>query len=240
MKPFFISFLVLISSSAACALDDSLFVSFFGDTVKVWNTRVHENCAARFAFSIVFLDSSDIVITECDTVRGKANCDCIFDLRVSFVSLIPANYTVTVYRQYLKQYGYSVDTTILIGSTSFVLANFTPLPAFSISRYQSPCGGVPVAVKEERPATSKEEPISNFPNPFNPSTDVRFTIATFGAAELRVYDVLGHEVTTLVDKSLTPGEYTIHWDAANFPGGVYFYRLVAEGHARSGRMMLLK
>jgi hypothetical protein len=77
----------------------------------------------------------------------------------------------------------------------------------------------------------------NYPNPFNPSTLIPFSVHVSGFTSLKVYDVLGREVATLVNESLTPGSYAVEWDASNVPSGVYFYRLVAEdasaGSARS-------
>lgn len=70
----------------------------------------------------------------------------------------------------------------------------------------------------------------NYPNPFNPATKIRFSLPlTEGDrgrnVRLTVYDILGREITTLVNKILSPGMYEAEWDAVNYPGGVYFYTL---------------
>ena len=67
----------------------------------------------------------------------------------------------------------------------------------------------------------------NYPNPFNPETHFRFSTSDFGLVTLRVYDVLGREVATIVNENLRPGEYTRTWDAGSLPSGVYYYRLTA-------------
>ncbi|MFQ5584017.1 MAG: FG-GAP-like repeat-containing protein, partial [Calditrichia bacterium] len=71
----------------------------------------------------------------------------------------------------------------------------------------------------------------NYPNPFNPVTNLRFRIAEFGFVELKIYDLLGREVKTLVNEQKSPGTYTVQWDGTNDAGqsvasGVYLYRLV--------------
>ena len=67
----------------------------------------------------------------------------------------------------------------------------------------------------------------NYPNPFNPTTDIRFQIADGRLVTLKIYDVLGREVTTLVDEVKQPGTYSVRWDASRFTSGVYFCRITA-------------
>ncbi|MCX6132911.1 MAG: GDSL-type esterase/lipase family protein [Ignavibacteriales bacterium] len=85
----------------------------------------------------------------------------------------------------------------------------------------------------------------NYPNPFNPSTHIRFSIAKTAQTSLRIYDVLGKEVTTLVDDSLQAGDYRVTWDGKDSNGikvvsGTYLCRLTAGDHAISQKMILLK
>jgi choice-of-anchor B domain-containing protein len=90
----------------------------------------------------------------------------------------------------------------------------------------------------------------NFPNPFNPNTKIRFDIPISRGGDavggqgvlvkLVVFDVLGREVITLVDKQLKPGSYEVEWDASNYPSGVYFYKLITESFAETRKMALAK
>ncbi|NLP10691.1 T9SS type A sorting domain-containing protein [bacterium] len=89
----------------------------------------------------------------------------------------------------------------------------------------------------------------NHPNPFNPSTQIPFTLAQPGMVVLTVYDMLGREVKQLVNGSLAAGKHSVQWDGSNERGekaasGVYFYRLQAFGHTHSftqlRRMLLIK
>lgn len=87
----------------------------------------------------------------------------------------------------------------------------------------------------------------NYPNPFNPRTDIRFTISAEKAdrqdarfTSLKIYDVLGREVATLVNEVKQPGEYTISWDAANVPSGIYFYRLTAGRFIETKKLVVMK
>jgi len=80
----------------------------------------------------------------------------------------------------------------------------------------------------------------NYPNPFNPSTNVRFTIADSRFTSLKVYDVLGREVATLVNEVKERGSYSVRWDASNLSGGVYFARLQAGSLVDTKKVVLLK
>ena len=82
----------------------------------------------------------------------------------------------------------------------------------------------------------------NYPNPFNPSTNIQFTIpvGTYGCTSLRVYDVLGKEVATLVNEAMHPGRYGRTFDGTGLASGVYFYRLNSGGFTSVKRLMLLK
>jgi photosystem II stability/assembly factor-like uncharacterized protein len=88
----------------------------------------------------------------------------------------------------------------------------------------------------------------NYPNPFNPVTRIKFTVAngfpirTFGNDKvvLKVLDVLGREVATLVNEKLNPGTYEVTFDGSNYPSGVYFYQLRNENFIETKKLILLK
>lgn len=82
----------------------------------------------------------------------------------------------------------------------------------------------------------------NYPNPFNPTTAIPFSIParTLGRTSLRVYDVLGREVATLVDEVKAPGRYQVTWDASTFSSGLYYSRLTSGSFTETKTMLLLK
>ena len=79
----------------------------------------------------------------------------------------------------------------------------------------------------------------NYPNPFNPSTEIKFSTAAKGVASLKVYDLLGREVATLLNKELEPGSYNLRFDAKDLPSGVYLYTLKVDNFFSQTRKMLL-
>lgn len=80
----------------------------------------------------------------------------------------------------------------------------------------------------------------NYPNPFNPSTKIEYTIPTDGYTELKVYDIMGNSITTLVSEIKPAGSYEIVYDASDIPSGVYFYTLTSGELIISKKMMLVK
>ncbi len=80
----------------------------------------------------------------------------------------------------------------------------------------------------------------NYPNPFNPSTTIQFALPKRSEVMLKIFDLLGREVATLVDEELQPGEYKVVFEAEALSSGVYFYRINAEGFVQTRKLTLLK
>ncbi len=80
----------------------------------------------------------------------------------------------------------------------------------------------------------------NFPNPFNPSTTIEFAVASTQLVTVKVHDMLGREVATLVDHTLNPGLYRTKWNAMDNPSGLYFYTVRAGNETLTRRMALVK
>ncbi len=80
----------------------------------------------------------------------------------------------------------------------------------------------------------------NYPNPFSETTTIRYSVPEEMAVRLRVYDVLGREITTLVDEHLRPGIYTADFDGTELPGGLYVYRIEMAHMTFTRRMMLVR
>jgi hypothetical protein len=95
------------------------------------------------------------------------------------------------------------------------------------------------------PETDNSMPIGyqlsqNYPNPFNPVTNFQFSIANSQLTILKVFDLLGREVVTLVNEVKQPGVYTMNWDASVYPSGVYYYRLQSGIFIETKKLILMK
>ena len=80
----------------------------------------------------------------------------------------------------------------------------------------------------------------NYPNPFNPSTTIEFTLPKSEFVELKVFNILGKEVSTLVSNKLNQGNHTYTFDGKNLASGVYYYQLIAGDFREVKKMILLR
>jgi hypothetical protein len=80
----------------------------------------------------------------------------------------------------------------------------------------------------------------NYPNPFNPSTKIKYQIATSNPVSLKIYDVLGNEVATLINENKSAGNYEVTFDAGNLSSGTYFYKLQTGSFVETKKLLLLK
>ena len=80
----------------------------------------------------------------------------------------------------------------------------------------------------------------NYPNPFNPSTKIKYSVPQTSQVQVKIFDVLGNEIETLVNEEKLAGTYEITWYAESLPSGVYFYRLQVGDFVETKKMLLMK
>jgi hypothetical protein len=80
----------------------------------------------------------------------------------------------------------------------------------------------------------------NYPNPFNPVTTIQFALPVSGHVVIKIYDMLGREVATLIDEDMPAGRHTVPWDASNDASGVYFAHMLSGPFEQTRRMILIK
>ena len=136
-----------------------------------------------------------------------------------------------------------------------IAKNFT-IKLFQKTSYRLTCviytqwinsGGATGITEIENDLLSDFNLLQNYPNPFNPNTTIEFRIADFGFVSLKVFDILGNEVASLVDQYKPAGKYTVEFNSHSglsgireLPSGVYVYQLNAGGFVKSKKMILLK
>jgi hypothetical protein len=80
----------------------------------------------------------------------------------------------------------------------------------------------------------------NYPNPFNPSTKIKYSVPNSSQVVIKIFDILGNEIETLVNEEKPAGTYEVTWYAEQLPSGVYFYQLRAGSFVQTKKMLLLK
>ncbi len=138
-------------------------------------------------------------------------------------------------------WGYIEGAIWEYSSTAYLVrADGTPRSALLwLAQYvkDNPMTGVEITTSGVPSAYQLEQ---NYPNPFNPSTSISFTLPSKSFVSLKVFDLLGREVATLVNEQKPAGTYTQKWNAANVSSGIYFYRLQADKFTETKKLVLLK
>ncbi len=106
--------------------------------------------------------------------------------------------------------------------------------------YLSNFGQFPVGIVEDEFVVSDFYLFQNYPNPFNPSTIIRYQIQNAGIVSLKVFDVLGSEIATLVNEFRNSGTYEVVYDATRLASGIYYYQLKAGSYIETKKMILLR
>lgn len=101
-------------------------------------------------------------------------------------------------------------------------------------------GGYRVGVEEDLVKPDQFALFQNYPNPFNPETTISFTLPFSSLVTLKIYDVLGREVSTVFSGQLSSGKQSLHWNASGLSSGIYFYRLEAGGKSQTKKLVLLR
>ena len=101
-------------------------------------------------------------------------------------------------------------------------------------------GGTLVSVGDGKELSKTFSLDQNYPNPFNPSTKIKFAIPRESHVTVKIYDLLGQEVETLVNEIVQPGNHELFYDGSRLTSGVYFYRLVTDSYTSTKKLILLK
>jgi hypothetical protein len=105
---------------------------------------------------------------------------------------------------------------------------------------KSICSYMPTDVKESLDEFYDYGLSNNYPNPFNPTTTIKYQIPEHNLVSIKVFDILGNEIKTLIDREMSPGKYEVSFDASGFSSGIYFYQIKAGDFNQTKKMILLK
>jgi len=177
-----------------------------------------------------------------------------FDVKISTTTNVPAAFTITVVSLVFPvntadtnwtRRGYAIGSlvsqgaNIYIGFREHVANNIVDGAAFQLDLVQVTANPVGISNNgSEVPAQYSLE--QNYPNPFNPTTNIKFGLPKSGNVKLAVYDVLGNEVSVIVNEFMQAGNYTADFDASKLSSGIYFYKLTSESFTETKKMILVK
>jgi len=124
-----------------------------------------------------------------------------------------------------------------IPSSSIYFSNFNKNYGLSVRCLKD---ASTTSVEQEEGLPTSFELMQNYPNPFNPSTVISYRLSAFSKVSLKVFDILGKEVATLVNEYQQPGNFVKTFHGTSLPSGIYFYRLQADNFTDSKKMILIK
>ena len=136
----------------------------------------------------------------------------------------------------------AIDTSIIVMDQPYSGSNFCSDHLGILTTFKE---GVVSVDESMDPQPENFELYQNYPNPFNPTTKIKYIIPAVEtghapSVQLKVYDVLGNEIVTIVNDQKTTGSYQIEFTATNLPSGIYFYQLIAENFSDTKKMVLLR
>lgn len=173
--------------------------------------------------SVTYVDAYGTLL-----LPGGLSLEC---LRVRFVENPPHNY---------KEFRFATREGALIVISSSSSSPDTGLLQVGIEAFAYIAGGSLVSVEKEGGLPAAYSLSQNYPNPFNPSTTIRFALPKSSFVVLKVFNLLGQELETLVNEKLSAGEFEVNWNANALPSGVYLYRIQAADFIDSKKLVLIK
>lgn len=192
------------------------------DSLTFWLT-------ARLSSSGNYPDSLDIRVSSTGTNAND------FTLRLGYVLAPKASWTRFAYAIPITPARYIAFRYLMYdGGPTGSNSDKVCLDDVRISRYPS------TVVREGNATPSRFALNQNYPNPFNPTTKINFELTNAAFTMLKVYNLLGQEMATLVSEQLSPGSYTVPFVAANLPSGPYVYRLTSGEFTAIRQMLLVK
>lgn len=155
------------------------------------------------------------------------------------------NYPLTVRRELPAEW----ESAIVTQNDSLVNSHITELDEQKLVVFDAvPDSGDIIIEKSAATGINLEEEsipkshnlIHNYPNPFNPSTNIEYVVEQYGPVKIEIYNILGKKLETIVDQVKQPGKYTVKWEAAGLVSGTYLYKYQAGNKTDSGMMILAK
>jgi hypothetical protein len=207
---------------------------------------LHENITVEVALPKLANIRADSLIFADEIINGITFNVYVNDSLVNpYYFDKPVSIAFPFKRGILKRYGIRISDLGLYFATDSVAYDSLGISQVVVDSSTNRIYGLvehfsTLVVKESVDATSVEagetvRPLpetfaleQNFPNPFNPTTSIRYSLSTASEVELNIYNTVGQRIHTFVRGMQAPGQYTIQWDAGDMPSGIYFYQLIAQ------------
>jgi len=267
MRIFTVLFITLLLGFSAVQAQGLILNGTFDDSTGAWVTEQYNGAeftwhitdgVAQIIMDVQGANSWDPQFKQIIAVETGWQYDISFDLYTSMDSAV-----INVWVQenhgpdYLILYGMNatakkqwqtfsfttdeIEVDDANAKLTFVLGSLNPGDTLLIDNvYMDYSDGTSAIAgnKTEYPAHFSLE--QNYPNPFNPETNIQFTLVKSGFTSLQVFNALGQLVETLLNRNMSAGEYTVKFNAQNYPSGIYYYKINSAGLTDAKKMVLIK
>lgn len=214
---------MFIGYASARVWDGRGAISKTTDGGNNWNTTFFNNVLNSIDFPISNASLIGYTVGDLGKIYKTYNTGSLWQEQVSGIQ-----------ERLNKVYFLDLDIGYAVGDNGIILKTTT--------------GGEPATNIGENESGTRDQftlkLYQNYPNPFNPATKIKYQIPQLSFVTLKVYDVLGSEIITLVDQQLTPGEYEVEFQTTEntrqLPSGIYYYQLRAGNFIETGKMLLAK
>jgi Secretion system C-terminal sorting domain len=194
----------------------SSFIKVDGDGNIVWTNPDADSTFALMLHARLIMDQDDNIYLAAGTLTEMAVCKVNSNGSSEWTVTMPGSYANDI------TLGSDIDVYVVGGNTARINQTIVSV------------------VNDEVIVPEGHTLKQNYPNPFNPTTKISFSIPSSGFASLKVYDILGNEVATLVNEEKPAGTYEANFNASSLSSGTYFYRLVSGSFTEVKKMILLK
>jgi len=190
--------------------------------------RSSDNCTSWTNTIIKYIDDPAFMSSSCNQMIETSKGNLLLATDIGFYESKDNGIS---WNRRIDELNYSKITDVNISDEGVILA-VTSKGIFTSSNT------VTSVSKEEMP--TQYQLLQNFPNPFNPITTINYSIPNSSFVTLKVYDILGREVTTLVNENKNAGYYKVNFDASKLTSGIYIYKITNNDFVQSKKMVLMK
>ncbi len=224
--------IAIISTASIGTAKEIITAGVSGSNVVISHNDINANCSAKFK-SYIAMNGSRISITQIDTSKDRAYCNCDFDMKYYLNSLQPGTYTADIFREYQTRYGYPSNSKEQVGKVEFTVKAPTRSVLSAFDYEQSPCKGTDVKQRKQLNGSG----LQVYPNPAVSNVTIKYELESDADVTLKLYNMLGKELMSVSRRDIDAGSHSIVLNAGELPPGMYVGKLTtSEGKAYSFKL----
>ena len=231
-------FILVMSLSIFTSITYSqVSIAFRNDTLTILDKNIERGCTTH-KFGVTSQQIHDtLIIVERDTIPLTTCGVCYYNLSTSFIGLISNTYHIIVVHRFAQSP--QTERTDTVARITYTIPSQPSVP-FTMTYSQSGCNSSPQYVDETNTVPRNYSLLTNYPNPFNPGTMIRFVVSKKQHVSLSVFNLEGQLIALLVNETKSAGVYERYFTAPDLASGLYVCRFECGGEIFSTKLVVLK